>query len=35
MMLMIAKIEELQAVHNTAISIRIKYSSHKVRQKYF
>lgn len=29
------KLEELQAIHNTAISIRIRYSSHKLRQKYF
>lgn len=35
MMQMMAKIEELQAVHNTTISIRIRYSSPKVRQKYF
>lgn len=35
MMLMMAKIEELQAIHNTTISIMIRYSSHKVRQKYF
>lgn len=32
---MMTKLEELQAIHHTAISIRIRYSSHKLRQKYF
>lgn len=34
-MLLMSKTEELQAIHNTMISIRIRYSSHKVRQKHF
>lgn len=34
-MLMMAKIEELQAIHNTTVSISISYSSHKGRQKHF